>query len=306
MCFRSVTYNQISLFSNDSTGVWHMEVDLYKNDGSILFATWGSLKTAKGMSASILMTVSTYFVPGFEQINKTHVAVPLYREHCVKILNRKDNSVQTLAGTCGTSGDADGRLGTGKFYYPYGAELDIEDKNILLVIDSFNHALRSVNLLTGELGTVIESGFSSPRSLLWVNGKLLVTNSDYVSEVSWSDDGSVTNNRIAGTFNGYADGKFNESQFNYPIGMAEVGPNLFLVADHYNNVLRLLDFNKHVVGPVCIHGEVPCANSSNLPFNAWSILIVDNDVYLGLYHIHKLSGQLLFYSRILKLYNVIL
>lgn len=162
-----------------------MEVDLYKNDGSILFATWGSLKTAKEMSASIVMTVSSEFLSGFKQLNKSHVAVPLYREHCVKILNRKDNSVQTLAGTCGTSGNTDGRLGTGKFHYPYGAELDIKNKNMLLVTDSYNKALRSVNLLTGDVDTVIESGFSFPRSLLWVNKKLLVTNSHYVSEVSW-------------------------------------------------------------------------------------------------------------------------
>jgi len=271
-----------------------MEPDLYRDDGSIMFSIWEYLKTTNGTTPTTLATIQSSDITGFKQVNKTHVAVVDYDQNCIKMLNRVDNNLRTLAGTCGSEGYVEGGVGTGRLYRPYSIEIDVRNPDRLLVTGQFNHALRSVDLHTGELSTVINSGFNYPKYVVWADNKLLVINTNYISQVSWGADGSVTNIKLAGSLSpGYVDGSFNTSRFDFPLGITRVGYNMYLVADHYNKVLRLLDFNSKQVGPVCFDGETSCTNSSQLPDKPWSILIVGEDVYVGMSSkgIYKLSGE---------------
>jgi len=153
-----------------------------------------------------------------------------------------------------------------------------------LITDYHNHALRSVDLHTGELSTVINTGFRYPKYLGWADNKLLMSNTHYISQVSHDVNESVTNIKLAGSLpGGYVDGSFNTSKFYSPS---------YLVAD-FNKVLRLLDVNSKQVGPVCFDGETSCTSSSQLPTIPWSILKVGEDVYVGTSSkgIYKLSGE---------------
>jgi len=271
-----------------------MELDLYRDDGStsIMFS-YKYLNTTDGTTPTTLATIQSSYITGFKQVNRTHVAVAAHSQHCIKMLNRVDNNLRTLAGTCGRRGYVEGGVGTGRLYYPYGIEIDVRNPDRLLVTDYFNHALRSVDLHTGELSTVIKSGFKFPRYIGWADNKLLVSNSHYISQVSRGADGSVTNIKLAGSLSrGYVDGSFNTSRFYSPSGITRVGYNMYLVAD-YNKVLRLLDFNSKQVGPVCFDGETSCTISSQLPDKPLSILTVGEDVYVGMWSkgIYKLSGE---------------
>jgi len=273
-----------------------MELDLYRDDGStsIMFSIWAYLKTTDGTTPTTLANIQSSFITGFKQVNKTHVAVVAHSLHCIKMLNRVDNSLRTLAGTCDSEGYVEGGVGTGRLHWPHSVEIDVRNPNRLLVTDYFNQALRSVDLHTGELSTIINSGFRYPKYVVWADNKLLVINTNYIFQVSWVDNGSVRNIKLAGSSSdGYVDRSFNTFRFGFLQGIARVGYNMYLVADYGNKVLRLLDLNSKQVGPVCFDGETSCTNSSQLPDYPYSILIVGEDVYVGMLSkgIYKLSGE---------------
>jgi len=270
-----------------------MELDLYRADGGIIFSTIEYLQTTDGNSTSTLTTIPGCYLTGFKQHNETHVFIAAYSIHCIQLLNRKDGSRKTLAGICSSSGFTDGKLGVGKFKNPRSIEVDLRKPDRLLITDRYNHALRFVDLITGELGTIISSGFKYPRGLSWIGSELVVANTHYLSLITWHVNGSVSNVLIAGsTVSGFMDSDFNRSRFNYPVDSEKLNSNTSLVADGNNRRLRLLDFNTQVVGSVCFNGENLCTTSSQLPEKVRSVLKVGDDVYVGVYwYIYKLTGR---------------
>jgi len=129
---------------------------------------------------------------------------------------------------------------------------------------------------TGELSTVINTGFHFPRGFLWAGRQLLVANyHQYISQVSWSSNGTVSNTILAGlTRSGDVIGSFDIAKFYLPYDFEEVTDNLFLVIDYGNRKLKLMDMKKRIVGPVCFKGEDPCAESSLLPRRPQTLLNV--------------------------------
>jgi len=176
-----------------------MDEDNYRNDGSILIGSDHGFQTTQGSALANLVT--SVWVTGFIQINQTNIALVDHHIHCIKLLDRNDNSTQTLAGTCGSSGYADGIVGVGKMFNSYEIQVDVRNPDRLIITNSSNSALRSVDMKTGELSTVIRSGFSHPRGMSWFDQSLLVVNvvSNCISQVSWSDDGTVSNIVVAGS-----------------------------------------------------------------------------------------------------------
>jgi len=144
-------------------------------------------------------------------------------------------------------------------FYPYSIEKDARNHKQLLVTDYSNRALRSINLSTGELGTVLNLGLNYPRGLTWKGNKLLIANYGFISQVSWLRNGSAIAITLVGSTSlGNADGTFQDSKFEYLHELADVGDNFLLATEHAYNILRLIDFNDQVVGPVCFNGENPC------------------------------------------------
>jgi len=270
-----------------------MELDLYKADESIIFSTLEYLQTTNGKSTSTLTTIPACYLTGFKQLNETHVAIAAFTIHCIQLLNRKDGRRKTLAGVCSSSGSTDGKLGIGKLENPVSIEVDLKKPDRLLIADTGNHRMRFVDLITGELGTVISSGFNYPRGLSWIDSELVVANTHYLSRVTWHVNGSVSNVIVAGSIiSGFVDSNFNRSRFNYPIDAEKLSSNIALVADKNNRRLRLLDFNTQVVGSVCFNRENLCTTSSQLPEKVRSVLKVEDDVYVGMYQvIYKLIGR---------------
>jgi len=124
---------------------------------------------------------------------------------------------------------------------------------------------------------------------------LLVANTGYyISQVSWSSNGTVSNTLLAGstTSSGDVIGSFDIARFNYPYDIEEVADNLYLVADYINGKLKLMDMKKRIVGPVCFKGEDPCTESSLLPYGPFALLNVGGSIYVGMVkNIYKLSGE---------------
>jgi len=268
-----------------------MELDKYKNDGRLLLGTGSGLLTTDGQTTSTLVA---FTVTGFTQLNTTHVVLVDFDSHCIKLLAREDNNIRVMAGSCGTSGYKEGGVGVGQLRSPWGIQIDVRNPEKLLVTDQNNNALRSVDMKTGELSTVINTGFSHPLGFLWAGRQLLVVNwQNYISQVSWSSDGTVSNTLLAGSAS-YGDviGSFDIARYDYPYDIEEVTDNLYLVADTENKKLKLMDREKRIVGPVCFKGEDPCTESSLLPDRPFALLNVGGAIYVGMYrNIYKLSGE---------------
>jgi len=267
-----------------------MELDKYRNDGSLLLGTSSGLLTTDGQTTSTL--VSSY-VSGFTQLSTTHVVLVYRTSHCIKLLTREVNNIKVMAGSCGTSGYKEGGVGVGRLTYPNGVQIDVRSPGKLLVTDQNYNALRSVDMKTGALSTVINTGFSVPRGLLWAGRQLLVVNNPYISQVSWSSNGTVSNTLLAGSTNsGDVIGSFDIARFTYPFDIEEVADNLYLVADNKKKNLKLMDLKKRIVGPVCFKGEDLCTRSSLLPDRPYALLNVGGAIYVGMVkNIYKLSGE---------------
>ena len=194
--------------------------------------------------------------------------------------NREDKSKRVIAGECGVSGYVDGV--SARFYYPWGVEVDERNPGHLLITDGSNNALRSVDVASGTVSTVIRTGFLLPTGLTWYNGRLLVVNQNYISEVTWTSDGTATNNILTGNrYIGYRDGDFAVAQFYLPLDIHQWRDGLFLVADQYNKQLRLLDMTNKKVLPVYIGSTNNCTSGTSLSFKPRSLLISNNTVHVG-------------------------
>ena len=256
-----------------------MELDLNRNDGSILFTDFSKLKTTNGTQTSVI-SPRYRFITSFKQLNSSHVVIVDQNVHCIQVYNREDNIQGSLAGTCSTSGFEDGP--SAKFHSPWGIEVDERNPGHLLITDRLNHALRLVDVTSSTVSTVIRTGFNNPKELTWYNGRLLVCNYHYISEVTWTSDGTATNNILTGdTISGYRNGDFTGARFNNPFEILQWRDGLFLVADADNKRLRLLDMTKRKVLPVCIGSTTNCTTSTSLSVYPRSLLISNNTVYVG-------------------------
>ena len=273
-----------------AVNVNHMEIDLYKTDGTILYSDSTQLKTTDGVAISVVASGFKY-VSGFKQLNSSHVIVVDSDNDCIKIVNRIDQSRAVLAGTCGASGFIDGT--SARFFNPYQVELDERNVGYLLVTDRLNNALRTIEIASGMVGTVIRTGFNNPAGLAWYHGRLLVSNNYYLSQVLWSFNGTITNTKLTThTLPGHQDGNFSAVQFSQPFGIHEIVDGLFLVADSGNKKLRLLSMKQKKVLPVCIGSDSNCTTSTQLSSSPRSFLVSNETVYVGGYRsLFKLTGN---------------
>jgi len=276
-----------------------MEVDQYKEDGGLLVSTSQDLLTTDGETSTVL-TSNKMTITSFAQINSSFVALVDYKNHCIKTMNRRNKRIRVLAGTCNTTGYTEYGVTKGQFFYPWGLELDVRNPGMLLVTDQYNQALVSVDINTGTLKTILKFGLKQPSGLRWDGVDLFVTNYYYfITKVSWSSNGTISNKIVVGsrTTPGDKIGKVNEAKLRSIYSIKEVADGLFLVADYGNRKLKLLDINKHFIGPVCFSGELDCETSSLLPFGPVSLLKIGREVYVGMYNdIYKLYGTVILYN----------
>jgi len=278
----SVTFNNFDLYTTMNYAVDHMEVDLFKDDcRSILVSSWPHLISTDSTSNEII--IQLIFATSFTQINRTHVAITEYDKGCIKILERNTTTIRLLAGTYNSRGFADGPVGVARFGGPRELLLDARNPGKLLVTDDTNNAIRSVDIETGVVTTIIRgSGLNQPRGMAWEGDQLLVTNHYYyISQLSWSFTGNVTNKKLVGeTYPGNLNGDFEVAELSYLNEIKAIQKDLFAVVDYGERRLRLIDTTGKKVLPVCFHGEIQCYDGSEFYSTPNSILVVDNAVYV--------------------------
>lgn len=238
----------------------------YANDGSLYFADRGNhqirVLRPDGTVATVAGTGKAGFTDGpaaAAQFNEP-IAVAVERSGAVYVADRNnhcirkiapDGQVVTLAGN-GQAGYADGSEASARFNQPYGVALDAK-QTALYVADYLNHAIRKIDLPSGQVSTIAGNGtagftdgqgaaarFNQPYNVrvdgegrLWVPDQLnhalrRVTPAGKVTTVAGSGKA------------GYAEGAGAAAQFNNPTGVAPLPGGGAVVADRNNNRLRLV------------------------------------------------------------------
>lgn len=263
---------------------------MFTQDGSsLLIADEKQIKSTNLIRSSTIWEGSGRIF-GFTQINSTYVVIVDHKQHCLWLLERSLEIFRELAGTCANSGFIDGK--SGKFNQPMCAELDKLHTGKILITDRLNHALRSVDIATGEVSTVV-NGLYFPDGMSWNGAHLLVINTNYIAEIVWDIHGTATATILAGSrTRGLENGRFIDARFDGLKQITELRPNYFLVTDSGNKAIRLLDINSKKVLPVCVKN--PCNIQSDYSFSeeVFGILKSANGVFVGsVGHIYTLSGE---------------
>lgn len=162
-----------------------------------------------------------------------------------------DGIVSTLAGN-GTAGDSDGVGAAARFNSP--RSIAILDEKTLIVADTRNNKLKTVDKTTGETKT-----FAGNGSLALQDGTLLQASFFSPSDVLVTNAGNIF---VADTFNhairviprsssmvyvltgngepGFRDGAMSEAMFDSPIAIVEERNGAVLVVDSGNKTIRRL------------------------------------------------------------------
>ena len=159
----------------------------------------------------------------------------------------------------GTRGFADGTAQSAAFNEPQGLALLDEDGGSVVVADTVNHALRRLDLLTGEVTTLAGTGkqwwqgsptsgparevdLSSPWDVAVFGGRVWIAMAG-VHQLWAYDPADETVAVTAGTTNeGLVDGPASEAWFAQPSGLAATRDRLWL-ADSETSALRWVDLD---------------------------------------------------------------
>ena len=149
----------------------------------------------------------------------------------------------------GERGFADGASGLARFNEPQGVLL--LDDSTALVADTVNHALREIDLATGDVRTVADTRGGdlettvqvSPWDLTWDAERARVIVAAAGIHQLWSyDPASGKFDQWAGTTNeGLVDGPLAEAWFSQPSGLATAADGRIWIADSESSALRYVD-----------------------------------------------------------------
>ena len=187
------------------------------------------------------------------------------QNHTIRKISVATGAVTTLAGTPGSAGIVDGIINA-RFRHPHGISLSA-DGSVAVVADTYNHTIRKVDVMTGEVTTLAgKPGVSGVMDGTGDNARFNLPNG-----IALSFDGTLaviadtgnhrvrllnlTNNTVStlagGDTYGFADGIGNQALFNGPTGII-LSPDKksAIVTDTYNYILRRVDLLTGLVSTI--------------------------------------------------------
>ena len=265
-----------------------MEADKYK-PGFIIYSDSHTLKTWQS-ATTVLIAGNAHSGPrykegvgaaaefndirGFTQISNKSVIVADAKNHCLRLLDRTTNSTSVFSGTCQIQGSDDVR--PGKFSQPWSVIVDQKDNNKLFVTDTGNKALRTIDLVTRVVSTFVKSDLFVVNSMYLTQdkqGDIYIACYYAIYKVTYKERKIV---HLAGdaSKHGYADSTLLDSLF-YAIGdLIFVVPDMLLVADKYNHLLRIVDIKSDKVRTLKL------SNYEDM-WNPVTMLLTENFFYVG-------------------------
>lgn len=213
-----------------------------------------------------------FFNPAFGVLNASSTILfisDMYND-VIRKIDLSTNQVTTLCGSPKKRGWNDGKGTEVLFYFPMGLALH-EKENLLYVSDSWNNVIRSVNLVDGQVNTIIgnqaekgrKDGIGKDSALNYPCGLALdsISNLLYVADFeNYSIRKILLKEKRIETLCGnkselwgkYKDGSFEEATFCYPYDIAlNLEMQELYVSDCYNHVIRVISLNNRIVSTLC-------------------------------------------------------
>ena len=231
--------------------------DTYNHYIKLFDPETGNVSILSGMSgggyADGLLAEARFLYPYGLTIQGSELFVAELLNDDIRVIDLTYGVVSTLSGTPEVRGNSDGPPGEGKFNSP--ADITIAG-DYLYVADMGNHAIRAVNISTGELSTIAgypphagvedETGgelFNVPGGVI-LDGDTLYVADTYNHSIRKIDIGTGKTTTIAGTpgVSGATDSTESPALFNLPTDVIinEAGDFIYIV-DTYNHVVRSMN-----------------------------------------------------------------
>jgi len=152
----------------------------------------------------------------------------------------------------------------------------------------------SVDVKNGEWSSVAARDLHMVESMQWMGQQLLLTSKYNVTRLTWSDEGAVSVEIIAGSDkSGDELGKLLSAKFNQLAGIGKLEKNKFILADSLNFKMKLMDMDENTIGPVCYETEFPKYKKCKCTEWPYSFLSDGDTLYVGTNEgVQKLSGKL--------------
>lgn len=159
----------------------HIAPDLFLGDDYLLLARGNAIISSRVSDVPEILVISgSVEIPGyiegaaldarfngitsFLQLNKTHVVIADYFNHCLRLLNRLTNTTSPYVGVCGKPGDVvDGPANQVIFNQPSDVMFDKRDPTKLIILDDYNDAIRSLDTKTMIVSTIFMNETTMPR-----------------------------------------------------------------------------------------------------------------------------------------------
>ena len=266
-------------------------------EGNILFSDGHALKTSDGASLHPIVGNSKLYgyeegtgsfarfryIGGIYQLNRTHVVVSDYGNHCLRMVHRETNHTTIFMGRCGVRGYRDGV--NPLFSHPWSINLLSNNPLMVIVSDRGNNALRAVNLFNTNVSTLpLGYQLDDPRVAMFDDSRsaLFVSSGRQIAKVNLVDY-SVENITGNGT-TGRNDGWFDEATFGVPQGMVKLSEKVLVVTDYHYDILRVLDLQQQSVRSI-LSGKTNRDADSDIRTGRVtrprSLLFVDGFLYIG-------------------------
>lgn len=261
-----IEFHELTTVVSAENYVLHIEVDL-RDENRLLFSDGCSLKSRHlDGNASMTLTGSTYEcsyieghgtearfteITGFTQVNFTTILTVDVGNHCLRMFNEETGRTTQFIGKCRTIGFRDGL--DALFHWPYFIMKDVRSPGFYFVTDRDNHAVRLVDIVTRLTTTYIQqwAGLAKPKNMAYDFSmeNVLVTNQSSIKKFSL-ETGIVES--VAGfDYGAFTDGPLQHSKFNRPGGLISLSQNLILIADEFNNRIRVINTADNAVQSFC-------------------------------------------------------
>lgn len=209
---------------------------------------------------------------GVLNASSTILYVSDHDNHVIRKIDLLTNRVMTLCGTPRKRGWNDGVGSEAQFSFPEGLALN-EEENLLYISESWNHTIRSVNLIDGRVRTLFgnpkqkgrKDGIGKEATFHFPSGMAMDSISDFLY-VADSHNHSIRKiilrerrvETLCGTKQaGYKDGPFESAMFYHPCNIIWNSETQELyVSESRNHVIRILSLKERTVSTLCGTPEV--------------------------------------------------
>lgn len=171
--------------------------------------------------------------------------------HRIRTINPATGGVTTLAGT-DTAGYVDGPGSTARFNSPFSVA--VAPNGTVYVSDYFNHRIREIDPITGEVSTLagsssgfadgpgVDARFNRPAGVAVAPNGTVYVAEHLNHRIRAIDPATGEVSTLAGTGTpGFADGPGNTAQFVAPTGVAVASNGTVYVGDRVNHRIRAID-----------------------------------------------------------------